>query len=146
MTPTVITAIVHNDYRYARTGAEVERLLDDIITTTSDWASLLYASDRPFADDSDVRPIRQLRVSVETGWGALNFVNEVKTDDTHGTWDSWNSKPPVHTPNIWFDPGTPTAFPTSAALPIALVRQAMSEFCRTGVRPECVRWQPARWY
>ncbi|WP_406691666.1 Imm1 family immunity protein [Saccharopolyspora sp. ID03-671] len=26
------------------------------------------------------------------------------------------------------------------------VREAVSEFCRTGARPDCVAWQPARWY
>ncbi|WP_433870855.1 Imm1 family immunity protein [Saccharopolyspora sp. CA-218241] len=36
-------------------------------------------------------------------------------------------------------------FPRSASLPLEQVRDAVAEFCRTGARPTCVRWQPGEW-
>ncbi|WP_397544977.1 Imm1 family immunity protein [Saccharopolyspora pogona] len=34
----------------------------------------------------------------------------------------------------------------SASLRLEQVREAIAEYCRTGVRPTCVQWQPGKWY
>nr|WP_281243654.1 Imm1 family immunity protein [Actinopolyspora alba] len=50
------------------------------------------------------------------------------------------------TPPLLFDPEGDLWFPASASLPLDRAREAIAEYCRTGLRPESVRWQPGYWY
>ncbi|WP_425427657.1 Imm1 family immunity protein [Actinopolyspora lacussalsi] len=45
-----------------------------------------------------------------------------------------------------FDPEGDLWFPASASIPLEQAREAITEYCRTGQRPESVRWQPGYWY
>ncbi|MEV0051102.1 Imm1 family immunity protein [Saccharopolyspora shandongensis] len=78
--------------------------------------------------------------------GARSNVNTTEESEPPGVWNSLNPAPPQDAPTIWFDPGTPTAFPASAVLPIDAIHDAFAEFCRTGRRPACLQWQGARWF
>ncbi|MCI2418825.1 Imm1 family immunity protein [Saccharopolyspora sp. K220] len=149
---TVVTAIIDNQHRYARTGEEVNSLILTAVAEPHDWATLFYVWDRPCreSDDGSLHeyPTNQLRLDTEpdAGWGALNYVDTAGRPDAPGVWNSLNPEPPRFAPTIWFDPGTPTAFPESAVLPIERVRAALTEFCRTGKRPTCIQWQDGRWF
>ncbi|MFI0468399.1 Imm1 family immunity protein [Saccharopolyspora sp. 5N102] len=148
---TVVTAVIDNQLRYARTDAEVSSLILAALAEQHDWATLFYVWDRPCreSDDGSLHeyPGNQLRLDADpdSGWGALNYVNTAEESEPPGVWNSLNPAPSQDAPTIWFDPGTPTAFPASAVLPIAHVRDAVSEFCLTAKRPHCVQWQPGHW-
>ncbi|KOV87928.1 Imm1 family immunity protein [Nocardia sp. NRRL S-836] len=58
-----------------------------------------------------------------------------------GAWVTRTAEPIEDAPTLYIDKATQTAFPQDAALPIALVRQALLEFQETGQRPTCVDWQ-----
>ncbi|MER7015867.1 Imm1 family immunity protein [Saccharopolyspora sp. NPDC000359] len=86
----------------------------------------------------------RLRVStdVSTGWGALNHFHRGARD---GLADSLNPEAGGSTPVLPFDTDG-IDFSRSASLPLATVREAVAEYCRTGARPTCVQCQEGYWY
>ncbi|MCP2333568.1 Immunity protein Imm1 [Actinoalloteichus cyanogriseus DSM 43889] len=139
----VVSAVVDNDWQYATTSAERATLARLVVDEPHpDWASLLYVCDHRVADD--VRgPDWQLRVSTDParGIGAMNWIGPVPSDEL-GPWDTFNPFADPQAQPILFDGSVPSYFPPSAALPIEDVRRAVAEHLCTGLRPECVRWQP----
>ncbi|GAA4876563.1 Imm1 family immunity protein [Saccharopolyspora cebuensis] len=140
--PTVITAIIGREFHYARTSAELEAVLDLLLV---DGESQVFQWDRPCRQSKDGAinefPADRLRLTCRDGWGALNYMSP----GAHGDLvDSLGAEeaPPV----LPFDEEGDLWFPRSASLPLAEVREAVAEFCRTGLRPTCVRWQPGHWY
>jgi hypothetical protein len=57
-------------------------------------------------------------------------------------WISNNPAPPVVDPGVIADPGLPRYHQPRSTLPVARVRAAVKEFCRTGTghRPSRVDW------
>jgi hypothetical protein len=146
---TVLTAIVDNDFHYARTAEEIVDLVSLVVDVAHpDRASLLYLWDRPCRSGlhhhggEGEYPGHQLRVVTDpaSGWGAVNFVD---TDDLSDASDSLNTEP-GEAPELPFDPEGGSFFPASASIPLGLVRAAVAEFAVTGRRPGCLAWQPAR--
>ena len=141
----VLTAIVDNDFHYARTADEIADLVRLVVDVAHpDWASLLYLWDRPCRSGlhhggEGAYPEHQLRVVTDpaAGWGAVNFVD---SDDAS---DSRNPDP-GEAPALPFDPVGGSFFPASATVPLELVRAAVAEFAVTGRRPSRLSWQPAR--
>ncbi|WP_433870858.1 Imm1 family immunity protein [Saccharopolyspora sp. CA-218241] len=149
-TTTVITVVFRNIFRYARTPAEIDELIDQIVTDPPGRTCGVYLWDRPCLSfrepDGPAFPDGRLRVTSETGigWGALNYVH--RTQDDGALVDSFNPDADETTPVVPFDPEGGIQFPRSASLPLDQVRDAVAEFCRTGARPTCVRWQPGEWF
>ncbi|TDD39806.1 Imm1 family immunity protein [Saccharopolyspora elongata] len=147
-TQTVVTAIVDKRFHYSPPAA-----MDDLIRAVVDEphhlnSSQVYVWDRPCrswrADDGPAFPKSRLVVYTlpEFGWGALNHVDA----DNDEVVDSYNPDNPPHIPQLWFDPDGQLQYPATAAIPLDHVRNAVAEFCLTGKRPTCVRWQPGRWF
>ncbi|WP_211256709.1 Imm1 family immunity protein, partial [Actinoalloteichus caeruleus] len=142
----VVTAIINNVRHYARVEEERAALVRRIVDEEHPgWASLIFVWDRPAGEGSGrlAWPGWQLRVSTEPdlGVGALNWVGRTLSEDEPGSWDSLNSTP-IAGVEVEFDGAIPSYFPPSAVLPIDDVRRAVAEHLCTGLRPECVRWQP----
>jgi hypothetical protein len=89
-------------------------------------------------------------VNARTGYGALKWMltqgSTVLTDASIGdqVWLSDNPAPPDINPDVISDPGFPRYHHPRSTLPVALVRAAVEEFCRTdtGHRPTCIEWTP----
>lgn len=148
-TPTVVTAVFHHEFRYARTDAEVAELVREFVENPPRPVCEVYLWDRPCRsfreEDGPAFPdAGRLRVSIDVsrGWGALNYFYP---DDPDGLADSLNPDTDENTPVLPFDTDG-IDFPRSASLPLETVREAVIEFCRTGVRPTCVQWQEGYWY
>jgi hypothetical protein len=58
-----------------------------------------------------------------------------------GMWTTLAEEPLVDAPRLYVDKANRTPFPPDAVLPLARIREALSEFADTGRRPTCVRWQ-----
>ncbi|MEQ4721484.1 Imm1 family immunity protein [Nonomuraea sp. B19D2] len=91
-----------------------------------------------------------ISVNAATGYGALMWF---VTDDTtlpvapsiaEHVWVSDNPHPPAFDPHVFSDPGFPRYHYPRSTLPVAQIRAALEEFCRTGTgqRPECIDWTP----
>ncbi|WP_433871809.1 Imm1 family immunity protein [Saccharopolyspora sp. CA-218241] len=138
-----VTAVLDGERRHAPADT-ADELIDTALATERERGAFLYVAASPFDGAVEHRPGHQMRVNVDESrrWGAISYVAEGARG---GAWNTRNPAPPAAT-TVWFDGSTPTAFPRSAVLPLAEVREAVAEFCRTGLRPTCVRWQPGHWY
>ncbi|WP_405769589.1 Imm1 family immunity protein [Actinacidiphila glaucinigra] len=148
---------------YARTEREVDGLIDRVMSdllqkgVTSDGfeivpeRAVISIVKGQYPEETDERwPSNYLYVSVNTksGYGALKWwTSEVpegapEGDVTRFVWTSGSLNPPSFDPELLADPGDPRYYPREAAIPLALVRAALDEFCRlrSGGRPECVPW------
>lgn len=146
-TAIVVSVLFHHVIRHAYTGEEVEGLAREIVETPPRPVCEVYVWDQPcrFTEDGQpVFPDRRLLVSSNptTGWGALNYFNPGAPD---GLADSLNPDADENTPVLPLDTDG-IDFPRSASLPLETVREAIAEYCRTGLRPTCVQWQPGKWY
>ncbi|GAB3544183.1 hypothetical protein J2S53_004393 [Actinopolyspora lacussalsi] len=146
-TPTVITTVIDNTWHYAHEPAEIDQLITRVLDTPAHRVSLFYVWDRPCRSWRDPAgeafPEQSLRVatSSELGFGALSYHRY-----QHELLDSYNPEFTESTPPLLFDPEGDLWFPASASLPLDQAREAITEYCRTGTRPESVRWQPGQWY
>ncbi|WP_229679738.1 Imm1 family immunity protein [Saccharopolyspora thermophila] len=84
----------------------------------------------------------RLRVSTNPaiGWGALNY----QGPDANLS-DSYNPDASEHSLVLPLDTDG-IDFPRLASLPLDQVREAVAQYCRTGLRPTCVQWQLGEWY
>ncbi|MBB5156413.1 Imm1 family immunity protein [Saccharopolyspora phatthalungensis] len=144
---TVVTAVFHHIFRYARTADEITELSRVIVEQPPEPVCEVYVWDRPclsFRDEAGPAfpDSGRLRVSADPtiGWGALNY--EGPDADLS---DSYNPNTREHCPVLPLDTDG-VDFPRSASLPLEKVREAVTEYCRTGARPTCVQWQPGEWY
>lgn len=143
---TVTTAVIEGERHYAQNGEDKAELVDKLLRSTGDGAGHLYVWDRPHADPDAPGPYEQIRIvtDAENEIGVLNFTEE----DAEGEMISWhtcNLQPSADAPALPFDAGSTLKFPRDAVLSFRELRGALDEFTRTGARPECVQWQPARW-
>ncbi|WP_285489351.1 Imm1 family immunity protein [Amycolatopsis taiwanensis] len=153
--------MVHGKYHYATTWAEMEWLINEVVEhSVPEWtggpgispgeiANFSFAEGRHSIGTYDWWPDNYLRVAVnpETGYGALIWYvtgdrNNVPEDLANYCWVSDNPNPPGFDPRVVADPGQPRFHDIYSVLPVAEVRAALEEFCRTGTgdRPETVRW------
>ncbi|WP_433871003.1 Imm1 family immunity protein [Saccharopolyspora sp. CA-218241] len=147
-TGTVVSVLFRRDLRHACTGDDLDALLREITEEPPRPVCEVFVWDRPcrFVADGDPQfPDGRLLVSSspETGWGALNYVNPGASDGR--VVDSFNPAAAADAPALPLDPDG-ADFPPSASLPLARVREAIAEYCRTGARPTCVQWQDGYWY
>ncbi|MFB9908841.1 Imm1 family immunity protein [Allokutzneria oryzae] len=147
-TEVVLSAILDNHMRHARTPEEIAEVVREAVDVTHPlWPTLLYLWDRPcttFQDDGEhAFPGHQLRVSTdpESGWGALNFV--LADEEAGGAWNTLNPEPAETAPELVFDVDAEHHFERTAALPLDTIREAVTEFTTTGERPTSVLWQPS---
>ncbi|WP_433871670.1 Imm1 family immunity protein [Saccharopolyspora sp. CA-218241] len=151
-TATVVTVVFHHIYRYARTPREIAALIDQIVEAPLDPMVHVTVWDRPCLSHRDpggpAAPAVRLRVSSYpgTGWGALNWADARPGAAGGELVDSFNPDADERTPPLLFDEEGDLWFPASASLPLDRVRQAVAEYCGTGLRPACVGWQPGCWY
>ena len=122
-----------------RTGAESDDFGEDM---------QLMFSNRRHAGSGVDWPDNLLRVAASgsTGYGGLIWSvsrkHPVKGGIFDHVWVSDNPAPPDFDPRVVSDPGAPRFHDPRSVLPLAQVREAVEEFCRTGtgMRPESVRW------
>lgn len=143
---TVTTAVIGGERHYAQNGDDKAELVDKLLRSPGDGACHLYVWDRPHTDPEAPGPYEQIRIvtDAENEIGVLNFTEE----DAEGEMISWHtcsSQPSADAPALPFDAGSTLKFPRDAVLSFRELRGALDEFTRTGSRPECVQWQPARW-
>ncbi|PKW14143.1 Imm1 family immunity protein [Saccharopolyspora spinosa] len=150
-TQTVVTAVFHHIFRYARTADEITELTRVIVEQPPEPVCEVYVWDRPCRsfreEDGPAFPgTGRLRVTSNpaSGWAALNYMHPGSPDGA--LVDSLNPDFTEDTPALLFDPEGDLWFPASASLPLEKVREAVAEYCRTGARPMCVQWQPGEWY
>ncbi|GAA4864213.1 hypothetical protein GCM10023222_16080 [Saccharopolyspora cebuensis] len=146
----MITGIFGHEFRYAWTPDEARDLVDAILYGEPEQFAQVYVWDRPCrqSEDGTVHefPPGRLRITTdrENGWGALNYMHPGTPDGD--LVDSFNPDTDESAPVLLFDDEGGLLFPRSASLPLDQVRGAIAEFCRTGARPTCVRWQPGEWF
>ena len=135
-----ITAIIDGEMWYAYTEPELAGLLRAVLDQPhAGWAGSLAAwGDQPGSED------HRLRVStdLETGWGAINFLQHSPATSSWNSWETFNSTVPADAPELPFGKGAFT-FPRNASLPLDKVREAVEEYCRNCRLPTCVKWQEA---
>ncbi|SDP17478.1 Immunity protein Imm1 [Actinopolyspora xinjiangensis] len=147
-TGTVVSVLYRRDLRHAHTDDELDALVREITENPPRPVCEVFVWDRPcrFVLDGEPEfPDARLLVSSSpnTGWGALNYVDP---HTPHGrVVDSYNPDAEANAPILPLDPDG-ADFPNSAALPLEQVREAITEYCRTGQRPTRVEWQPGQWY
>lgn len=143
---TVTTAVIDGERHYAQNEDDKAELVDKLLRSPSEGAGHIYVWDRPHADPEAPGPYEQIRIvtDAESELGVLNFTEE----DVEGDMISWhtcNPQPSGDAPALPFDAGSTLKFPRNAVLSFRELRAALDEFTRTGAKPECVQWQPARW-
>jgi immunity protein Imm1 of predicted polymorphic toxin system len=105
--------------------------------TPGEDARFSFSDRRHSGDDW---PDNYLVVSVNrsTGYGALIWYvtkDFPQQDGVYGQiWISDNPRPPDFDPRVVSDPGEPAYHDPRSAIPVADVRAALEEFCRTGHR------------
>lgn len=145
--PTVVTAVTDSEWHYAHTPAETEQLITHLLDTPAHHVSLFYVWDRPCRSwrslDGEAFPDHSLRVAADPNRSVAALSYHYYH---HELLDSYNPHATDDTPPLLFDPEGDLWFPASASLPLDQAREAITEYCRTGKRPESVRWQPGQWY
>ncbi|NUT37324.1 MAG: hypothetical protein HOV79_30120 [Hamadaea sp.] len=157
----ILNAIIHREWKYAETSAEmavlVTQVMEDlrhegVVTiggldypTAGETARLAFSENRHSGEYD--WPAKELVVAVntETGYGALTWrsVGTVAGGDlVHETWVSENPEPPEADPRVVADPHVPTFHDRRNALPLMRIREALEEYCRvgTGDRPRNIAW------
>lgn len=144
---TVATAVIDGRRCYAHRNDEKPALVDRLLRPEQPGrACHLYVWDRPYDNDQLPGPYQQVRVVTadEAELGVLNYTEETEDGELR-SWHTCNPDPPGEAPVLRFDAGSPLAFPRDAVLPLPKLRTALIEFARSGLRPESVAWQQARW-
>ncbi|RCW40432.1 immunity protein Imm1 of predicted polymorphic toxin system [Halopolyspora algeriensis] len=144
---TVTTAVIDGKTHCAERDDEKPSLVDRLLRPEQPGrAGHLYVWDRPYDNDRSGGPYQQIRVvtAAEEELGVLNYTEETEEGELL-SWHTYTPRPPDGAPVLRFDAGSPLAFPRDAVLPLPELRAALSEFTRTGLRPESVQWQRARW-
>ncbi len=142
----VATGVLDGQRRYAHDDDTKVELVDWLLSAEGGKASLLYVWDRPHVDDEAAGPYVQVRavVDAESRRGALVFTEEGE-DGELTSWHTHTPLPAASAPELRFDVGSALIFPGDAVVSWEAVRTGLAEFARTGVRPDSVSWQPARW-
>jgi Immunity protein Imm1 len=88
-------------------------------------------------------PNQCLRLVIEPGhrFGALHYYGPTATGDD-GIWVTRTPNPATTDEPFYFDSEGDVEFPADSLLPLTELRPIVAEHVETGVRPECVDWQP----
>lgn len=144
---TVATAVIDEARKYAHSDDGKTTLVDRLLRPEDpERARHLYVWDRPYDNEEVAGPYQQLRIVTATDFelGVLNYTEEDEEGDLR-SWHTLSSEPLTDGPVLRFDTGSALTFPRDSVLRFAELRAALIEFARTGLRPECVQWQQARW-
>lgn len=144
---TVATGVVDGQRHYAQTGDDKQALVGRVMRPQKARSAChLYVWDRPYDNEAAPGPYQQIRAvtDVEEQVGVLNFTEETEDGELH-SWHTLNPEPIAGAPVLKFDVGSALAFPRDAVLRWDDLRDALAEFASTGLRPERVQWQKARW-
>jgi hypothetical protein len=149
-------------WRYGETLDEMADVIDEVMANLEfeHWVDGQYFTGETawfcFADrrqsDEDLAADSYLRVAVNrsTGYGALVWFVAASGPRKGGifdqVWISDNPEPPGFDPRVVSDPDLPLFFDPRSTLPVAQVRAAVEQFCRsgTGERPESAAWVPGQ--
>ncbi|MCP2099991.1 hypothetical protein LV78_007996 [Actinosynnema pretiosum] len=141
MLVTVVSALLDNRWRYARTPVEVDVLVDDLLRShRPHWGAQLYLAERPMDQCADPRTRLIVSVDPDRGVGALSFHDYRPAG---GAWDSLTTTPCLGVPALVYDPYGGSCYRPSSVLPVGQVERAMREFLIAGERPVCLGWQLA---
>ncbi|MDQ3576864.1 MAG: Imm1 family immunity protein, partial [Actinomycetota bacterium] len=94
-----------------------------------------------FPGPKEKRPRRWLRIGYHNGHGAAFFHDDTTSVGEDWAWIAVSAEPMTDAPSIFYDLPTPVIFPPVAVMPLERLRELILEWCRTGERPHCVRWQ-----
>ncbi|GGM06288.1 hypothetical protein GCM10010129_57440 [Streptomyces fumigatiscleroticus] len=125
----------HEDERPVLSLDEVDAFIDALLADSDSDLAVLYSLDRPHLVSGV--PDHELRVGMngDLQLGVLSFVDEEGTVVSLGGSPGRGS---VHYHLV----GGGNDFPDRSEVPIALARQAVTEFLASGgQRPTCIRWQ-----
>ncbi|GAA2909864.1 hypothetical protein Acy02nite_89420 [Actinoplanes cyaneus] len=157
----ILNATYAQGWAHAESWKEKEEMVGKFLTGDTygdcgEGAAVLWLSGGPvwfcLADRQhgyeEKTPDNFLCVSIDrgAGYGGLVWGMSQSGPRRGGIYDSvWvsdNPVPPDYDPRIVSEPGCPVFFDRASVLPIAEIRAALEEFCRTdtGDRPECVAW------
>ncbi|MCM4081124.1 Imm1 family immunity protein [Paractinoplanes hotanensis] len=143
---------IGSDYHYATERAEMAELIAMVLRGGPVNASTAFsfADRRHTAETRDwwLDNVLQVGVNPATGYGGLTWhVTPARADRSGDAKDAYcwvtdNPDPPETDPVVLSDPGAPVCYDRRSTLPIADIRAALEEFCRsgTGDRPQSVRW------
>lgn len=131
-----------------RSEQELERALEEVLAYKQPHPTPVCAQGRPTFGPLNL-PDHQLKfdVDAEAGVGAIHAFGspDFHGDEAAGAFYSRVSRrtpaDDVSPAALYIDFDTRTRFPPDAAIPLALLRQALLEFMKTGRRPTCVEWQ-----
>jgi hypothetical protein len=141
-------------YHYATAWSETATLIARVLqgppSSIPEPVTFSFADRRHTADTRGWWPDNLLQVGVNpaTGYGGLIWHVSPDRAERSGTerdlysWVTDNPQPPTTDPLVVSDAGAPRCYDPRSTLPLADIRTALEEFCRsgTGDRPESVRW------
>lgn len=95
------------------------------------------------AEGEDEFPNQCLRLVLEPGhqFGAVHYYGPTATGED-GIWVTRSANPVATTDTLYYDSDSDTEFPADALLNLDELRPIVAEHVETGLRPECVDWQP----
>ncbi|MFF5288835.1 Imm1 family immunity protein [Paractinoplanes globisporus] len=133
----VLNVVVDGARYHPRTWPETSELLDRIMRWQHTWFPSFGVGDQVALSIGESR--LHVRVNSFTGYGSLIWYVA-----DQGCWLTDNPSPPAFDPLVLAEPGGPQTFDPRSTLPVARIREAVEEFCRTatGKRPTSVSWVP----
>ncbi len=132
-----------------RSESELERALEELLAYKQPHPTPVCAQDRPTFGPLNL-PDHQLKfdVDLEAGVGAIHVFGSpdfhgegIAQGDFYSRVSQWTQDGDASPATLYIDFDTRTKFPPDAAIPLALLRQALRELMETGRRPTCVNWQ-----
>jgi hypothetical protein len=131
--------------RVAHGMAESLPLIDEILRMDHvEWETTLFIGDAEFYRTKDgPLPNHQLRISVRpsAGLAALNYMDN--DDPLMPIANSFNPRRPLPEIDLIFNGTTGAVFPRTAAIPVAVAREALIEWLKTRRRPtSAIQWRP----
>lgn len=144
----ILNVFFRNHWRYAETWHDMGTLTMGVLRTMkagSEIASFGF-SDRRHSGVSGPDNTLRLAINRETGFGGLVWFVDRSNPREGGVfdhvWVSDNREPPINGPRVASDPWAPVYLDRRSVLPMAMIRDALQEFCRVGSgdRPESIQW------
>ncbi|MCP2256604.1 Immunity protein Imm1 [Streptoalloteichus tenebrarius] len=125
----------------ARTREEVDSAVDRLIAAAAGFNHnpAMHVAEGPKWNDMPDHGLR-LDIDPRARMAALRYYGP----DDEGAQVSLSEPAPAHAPQLYRDIDSATPFPANAAITLDQFRAAVHEFRESGgLRPTCVRWQPA---
>ncbi|MEO6085459.1 MAG: Imm1 family immunity protein [Umezawaea sp.] len=138
-------------------AAALDDVLVDILANPQPHPTVVYAKDRPTVGPME-RPDHQVKFDVDPerqvgavhAFGPGDFAPDPSVNDVDET-TAWiaqvkgfggqTSASLFSDVTLYIDKDTRTEFTKGALLPLAVLRELLHEFMRTGKRPVCVDWE-----